>query len=242
MEIFMNEYLDNCESKRHLINKILQQRNFLYDEVEMTLEDECYLECFERDTVARKNYYTAKKLLINGCTAYALRAYSISGEYTKLGGLVHNLKYNKFNNQIKENLDELMSLSYLNIRFLLPNTDFYLIPAPSFGENSVLTKKLPYMFTEFIRSEFIGAEFRNDLVHKKINFTSKTLKIGTELPDDCIVSDFFPCDKPIVVIDDLYGEGATARAIVRAIKSVGNNNEIIFISLTYNKYGGIKQL
>lgn len=56
---------------------------------------------------------------------------------------------------------------------------------------------------------------------------------------DYIAGNLNPEDQKVLLIDDLFGEGNTARYTILALKKKNPNIFVRFISLTKNQYGGI---
>ncbi|MGF2994079.1 hypothetical protein [Lactococcus lactis] len=247
MEIIINEFADEYTDEIHLLNKLKWSRNHVDGVKALTnIDIEFYNTHIQSPDF--KTYYTAKTLKIDGCSGYAIMQYknAPSGAdescYSKIGWNIHQLKYHYDDIDADSAIIELFNLVEYNINLILSYegiNDFYLIPAPSFTTD--FTKKVPYLFTDFFNNNSPQAELSWYHVFKTQDLRAKVMNRGEEFPSGVFISNTFSDEKPIVIIDDLYGEGATARAVVSAIRNEGNKNKIIFISLTYNGFGGIKK-
>ncbi len=247
MEVTINEFTGEYNDNNHLINKLKRSREYVDGSKVLTdIDWDFYSTHIQSPFI--KTYYTAKTLKIDDFRGYAIMQYKKDPSginescYSKIGWNIHQLKYHFDDIDADSAINELFNLVEYNINLILSYegiNDFYLIPAPSFTTD--FTKKVPYLFTDFFNSNSPQAELSWYHVFKTQDLRAKVMNRGEEFPSGVFISNTFSDEKPIVIIDDLYGEGATARAVVSAIRNEGNKNKIIFISLTYNGFGGIKK-
>lgn len=251
MEVTINEFAGEYNDNNHLINKLKRSRKYVDGDNHLTDIDWGFYSTHIHSPFIN-TYYTAKTLKIDGCRGYAIMRYKIdpSGTdescFSEIGWNIHQLKYHFDDIDANLAINELVNLVEYNINLILSYeriNNFYIIPAPSFIRvDTDVNRKVPYLFTEHLNSKFPQSQLRQFDVFKTQDLQSKTMKRGESFPPGTFGSKLFPYyNVPIVIIDDLYGEGATARAVVSAIRKAGNRNKIIFISLTYNGFGGIKK-
>lgn len=81
-------------------------------------------------------------------------------------------------------------------------------------------------------------EYRNSLI-KHSHVESKSRMAGSELPEGEITCSQGFVGQSVLLIDDTYGEGATARACIKALKGAGAGR-IFLLTLCKNMFGGIK--
>lgn len=74
---------------------------------------------------------------------------------------------------------------------------------------------------------------------KHSSVESKSRTAGTELPEGEITCNQGFDAKNVLLIDDTYGEGATARACIKALRGAGVEN-VFLLTLCRNMYGGVK--
>ena len=113
------------------------------------------------------------------------------------------------------------------------NHDLLVIPAPS----SVYRKVQPVDLLARLISEN-RFEYDNPLT-KRSRVESKNRQRGMELDPNDISCRNSVDGRTILLVDDTYGEGATLRACIRALRSMGAR-DIFFMSLGKNTFGGMK--
>jgi len=250
--ITINDYYKEYSDYNHVKNAVLRQREILFSDKTLSIADNSFLFRIHSNKGNPINYYTPKEFLLESTDCYALYPYRVNGgdgnnSYSKIGLIINELKYSKnlTDEEINAKLSQLCELISATIQAILSvvSGSFYLIPAPSFKlDDESLSKKVPYRVTTYLSESNIlpGAILDQKSVQKVSNVFAKTMaKDGKEFSDEDFGAKEFPTVYPIVIIDDLYGQGNTARAVIKAIRKNNKRNKIIFISLTYNKFGGI---
>ena len=175
----------------------------------------------------------------------ALQAYSESVSsgrervYSSLGALVHMIKYDariddalrvKIISEIVNRINECGIVEQV-IDDSLQNIT--IVPAPSSKKRKVQPVTLLAQLISKSGYEFI------DALTKKSSIESKNRQSGTELDlDDVTCSDDIS-GKTVLLIDDTYGEGATLRACIHALRGKGAR-KVYFLSLCKNIFGGMK--
>ncbi len=160
--------------------------------------------------------------------------------YSSLGILIHQIKYNSYADDLMkaEMISEIATrIAECGIVEQLtggaPSHELLIVPAPS----SKWRKTQPVeLLARFIAEA--GYRYENALT-KRSAVESKSRPRGAELePGDvrCIKN---MQGASILLIDDTYGEGATLRACIRALKKSGAQ-KIYFLSICKNTYGGMK--
>lgn len=158
-----------------------------------------------------------------------------------LGHCVHTLKYDgRATEELRRNIvDEIARrlTECMVVERLLGEHDgenVIVVPAPSSVKRAVQPVNL--LSKKISGNRF---DYREALV-KRSRIESKNRAKGAELESGEI-----SCDKALVVgkdillVDDTYGEGATLRACIRALKDSGAN-DVYYLSLCKNIYGGMK--
>jgi len=171
--------------------------------------------------------------------AFALDWYKDDTRYTDIGSAVHDIKYKYIlsdsltNEQMEDDLEFLAEK-------LLPFTDDIdlILPVPSFNpkyeNNPKGDLKIMYMLADRLSSK----EKKVDCsVLKKMS--SSQAKDSQLNESDYIAEQLSPEVSKVLLIDDLFGEGNTAKYTILALKEKNPNIFVRFISLTKNQYGGI---
>jgi predicted amidophosphoribosyltransferase len=78
-----------------------------------------------------------------------------------------------------------------------------------------------------------------EALRKTTSTESKTMERGGEYGEGDFACDYALEGYSVLLIDDTYGEGATLKACIRALKNSGAG-AIYFLSLCKNTKGGIK--
>ena len=177
---------------------------------------------------------------------FALQPYSEvpfgqnSKTYSSLGMLIHQIKYGSY-------ADDLMKaemISEIATRIVecgiieqltgyTPSHEFTVVPAPSSKHRTVQPVEL---LAKFIAEA--GYKYEKALT-KKTAVESKYRPRGAELEPGDVRCTKNVQGASILLIDDTYGEGATLRACIRALKEKGAQ-KIYFLSICKNTYGGMK--
>lgn len=172
--------------------------------------------------------------------AFALDWYRDDDKYTDIGQTVYNIKYVLIPNhqltvkELNEELDYLASA-------LLPFTEGIdmILPVPSFNpqhyNNPDGDLKMMYMLADRL-GEISGKNVGFSILEKCSEKQAK----DSRLRSSDYVSKRLPNHvRNVLLIDDLFGEGNTAKYTVSALKKMNPDVLVRFISLTKNKYGGI---
>jgi hypothetical protein len=173
--------------------------------------------------------------------AGAISWYKNNYKYTAIGKLVYELKYGNFSNdERQQKINELATFvsCYVNIiKRYLKASSILLVAMPSYKPLGKF--KIPYGIVSKISNDNIVD--CSDYVKKTKDFQAKNIRVSeTATFEGSFVSSAMPQqDAPILLLDDLFGTGRTAKCVTEAIRRK-NNNPIYFLSLTANKYGGAK--
>ena len=160
--------------------------------------------------------------------------------YSYFGRCIHEVKYNKEldddakRDMIAEAVKRIRECCVID-RLLQEHSaeDMLITPAPSSVNRKV---KLVYLIAKGIALEHM--EYA-ELLQKHSRTESKNRPQGTELMDGEMTCRASIGGRKVLLVDDTYGEGATLRACIRALKQSGAA-EIYFLSLCRNIYGGMK--
>lgn len=159
--------------------------------------------------------------------------------YSSLGALVHTIKYDaRIDDSLKSNMiaevaNRIWECGVIGQLTGGERRDLVIVPAPSSKRRKV---QPVHLLAQLISEQGYG--FENALT-KRSSIESKSRPSGTELaPGDvrCIRD---VSGKAILLVDDTYGEGATLRACIRALREKGAR-EVYFLSLCKNIFGGMK--
>lgn len=160
--------------------------------------------------------------------------------HSSLGALVHMVKYDTRVDDalridiIKEIVNRIIECGTIEqLTGKHTSRDLIVIPAPS----SKRRKVQPVNLLAKLISEN-GYEF-DDVLTKNSRVESKSRPRGTELAPNEVRCSERVYGRAILLIDDTYGEGATLRACIRALRGKGAR-EIYFLSLCKNIFGGMK--
>lgn len=175
----------------------------------------------------------------------ALQAYSESVSsgrervYSSLGALVHMVKYDARVDDalrvkiISEIVNRINECSIVEQVVDGSPQNITIVPAPSSKKRKVQPVTLLAQLISKSGYEFI------DALTKKSSIESKNRQSGTELDLDDVTCRDDISGKAVLLIDDTYGEGATLRACIRALRGKGAR-EVYFLSLCKNIFGGMK--
>ena len=162
-----------------------------------------------------------------------------SSTYSSLGALVHMIKYdNRIDDDLRTSLIEeiarrISECGVVGQLIGIETQNPIIVPAPSSKKRSL---QPVYLLAQFISEG--GFDFDIALT-KRSSVESKNRQSGTELaPGDVRCNDKV-YGRAVLLIDDTYGEGATLRACIRALREKGAR-EIYFLSLCKNMFGGMK--
>ncbi|SDQ68663.1 phosphoribosyltransferase [Streptococcus equinus] len=170
--------------------------------------------------------------------AFALDWYKDNNEYTDIGWAVHNIKYVYIKNgTLSENCFE---IKYL-VKQLMPFVSDcdVILPIPSFNP------KHEHNPSGELKTMYEIATCLKKVSGRKVDFSilekvSSNQAKDSQLSADDYISNILPSHiKKVLLIDDLFGEGNTAKYTVAALKQKNPNIWVRFVSLTKNKYGGI---
>ena len=174
--------------------------------------------------------------------AFALDWYQDEDGYTKIGNIVHDIKYNFLRNYFsfpeKEKVDYLIDKLVDQLLPFVGDCDV-ILPIPSFNprhkNNPTGDLKIIYMIVTRL-SEVSKVPVNFDILEKTSPNQAKTSLI--------LATDFKSKKLPsyvnrVLLIDDLFGKGTTAKYCIDALKNNNPNIFVRFISLTKNKFGGI---
>ena len=160
--------------------------------------------------------------------------------YSSLGALVHMVKYDDRVGDdlrvdiIRDIVDRIVDCGVIEqLTRWTASYNLTLVPAPSSKRREV---QPVHLLAQLISEN--GYEFETALT-KKSSIESKSRPRGTELNPDDIRCNIDMRGKAVILIDDTYGEGATLRACIRALREKGAR-EIYFLSLCKNIFGGMK--
>ena len=160
--------------------------------------------------------------------------------YSSLGALVHIVKYDdRVDDDLRASIIGDIASRIVECEAIgqltgwTASRNLTLVPAPSSRHRKV---QPVHLLARLIAEN--GYEL-NDALTKKSNIESKSRPRGTELNPDDIRCSMDMHGKTVILIDDTYGEGATLRACIRALKEK-NARKIYFLSLCKNTFGGMK--
>lgn len=173
--------------------------------------------------------------------AFALCAYKFEGEqgfsYTDIGNLVYRLKYCRSSMSDEEIKKMILQLADYLKEY---SVDIDLIlPVPSFNPlhqyNPSGDFKLMYEVADCL-SRLVKKPTNPTILEKKTSAQAKdSILSSSDFSSKSLSSDI----KRVLVIDDLFGSGSTAKMVLSAFKETNPTIFIRFISLTKNMYGGI---
>lgn len=166
--------------------------------------------------------------------------YKSDDGYTEIGQLVHDLKYRYRGNDSKAYVHKAKNLAGRALIFLetrgTPRPEA-VAPVPSFNAWTTINKdgslKIPYI---------VGAALADSLGVKFIIPVEKTTAMQSKdgvLPAGAFRATNAEIPRSVLLLDDLFGSGASARMVSQAIKARHPNSDIDFLTLTRNKFGGI---
>lgn len=159
--------------------------------------------------------------------------------YSSLGALIHMVKYNaNFDDSLKADMigeiaGRIRECGVVERLVGGARSDLVVVPAPS-----TKRRKLQPVF---LLAELVAKgrfEYANPM-SKRSNVESKSRARGAELAPGDVRCNSRMDGKAILLIDDTYGEGATLRACIRALREKGAN-EVYFLSVCKNLFGGMK--
>lgn len=159
---------------------------------------------------------------------------------SSLGTLIHNIKYGAFADDVlmAEMVSEIASRIVQcgiveQLTGCAPGHEFTIVPAPSSKHRKIQPVEL---LAKFLAE--VGYDYENVLT-KRTSIESKSRPRGTELEPGDVRCAKNVQGASILLVDDTYGEGATLRACIRALRASGAR-EVYFLSVCKNIYGGMK--
>ncbi|WP_165046160.1 SEL1-like repeat protein [Adlercreutzia sp. ZJ138] len=161
--------------------------------------------------------------------------------FSFLGECIHILKYNKhIDDQFKRKIVQEISVRIVEcgvIERLVPTracNTITVIPVPSSVKRTL--QPVHELAERIAEHRFT---FANPL-RKRSATESKNRAAGSELaPGEITCNGNDVISRTVLLIDDTYGEGATLRACIHALKENGVH-DIYYLSLCKNLYGGVK--
>ncbi|MFQ7323619.1 MAG: phosphoribosyltransferase [Streptococcus sp.] len=183
-----------------------------------------------------------QKMVPQAEEAVALDWYQDEDGYTEIGNAVHDIKYSYLNNYFScpenEKLNYLIDMLVDQLLPFVSDCDV-ILPIPSFNprhkNNPTGDLKIIYMIaTRLVKLAKYSANFA-------LIVLEKTSLIKQNFTDSChfdFKSKIISQDR-VLLIDDLFGKGTTAKYCIDALKNNNPNIFVRFISLTKNKFGGI---
>ena len=185
-----------------------------------------------------------QKMVPQAEEAVALDWYQDEDGYTEIGNAVHDIKYSYLNNYFScpenEKLNYLIDMLVDQLLPFVSDCDV-ILPIPSFNprhkNNPTGDLKIIYMIVTRL-SEVSKVPVNFDILEKTSPNQAKTSLI--------LATDFKSKKLPsyvnrVLLIDDLFGKGTTAKYCIDALKNNNPNIFVRFISLTKNKFGGIQK-
>ena len=183
-----------------------------------------------------------QKMVPQAEEAVALDWYQDEDGYTEIGNAVHDIKYSYLNNYFScpenEKLNYLIDMLVDQLLPFVSDCDV-ILPIPSFNprhkNNPTGDLTIIYMIVTRL-SEVSKVPVNFDILEKTSPNQAKTSLI--------LATDFKSKKLPsyvnrVLLIDDLFGKGTTAKYCIDALKNNNPNIFVRFISLTKNKFGGI---
>lgn len=174
--------------------------------------------------------------------AFALDWYK-EDKYTSIGQAVHDIKYDYLpkNNLSDDGCRECIDLLVQKLMPFAEDIDI-IMPVPSFNPRYSDNPNGDYKIM------YIVAWYLGQFSHKPVDFSTLKKLSSKQAKDSELLSSDYSCDKlsdtvnKVLLIDDLFGEGNTAKFTVNALKNSNPHVFVKFVSLTKNKYGGIHKL
>lgn len=111
--------------------------------------------------------------------------------------------------------------------------EVFVVPAPS-------SVRRPLQLVHAVAKAIAEGRYKYcEPLRKHTSYESKNRPRGAELAEGEITCEDHFGRKVVLLIDDTYGEGATLRACIRALRKAGAQR-IYFLALCRNTYGGVK--
>ena len=178
--------------------------------------------------------------LTRGFAIHPYRKRRAPATYSYFGRCVHDVKYNNsLNRDMKLRLIEEAALRIREcgvVERLVDKDDLeslIVVPAPSSVNRDL---QLVHTIAGMIAQDgFVYGE----PLEKRTAVESKNREPGSELAEGEIRCKDTLTSRTILLVDDTYGEGATLRACIKALKSAGVE-KIYFLALCKNIFGGMK--
>lgn len=179
---------------------------------------------------------------LNADEAFALSWYKEDNAYTCLGGLVHDIKYKYIKKYMVSDEEASVYLDKIISKLVeYTNGIDLILPIPSYNPRTKSNPngeyKTMYLVAERLSNK-TGIPWDSEIVRKITERQAKSEEINQEDFEASLLPSEFR-DAKILLIDDLYEAGTTARYTVNALKNKNPHIFIRFVSLTKNKYGGM---
>ncbi len=174
-------------------------------------------------------------------------------EYSPLGAVVKKIKYGEKGKQKREDaflgeteVGDIVSRElspYLEVGLRELDLPQYIIvlPVPSYyeGDWEKRNRKHQYKYAAHVASLLEVKSYEN--LKKTTQESSKTAPLNTEYPEGAFkMSPKLRYPNNVLLVDDVYGDGRTLRACIRALKADENVRDIFFLGLVRTRTTGVK--
>ena len=161
---------------------------------------------------------------------------SFTNEYSKLGQMIHDLKYKSSSDFNKRCLirDKLVPI-------ILDRTKYF-----SFWDKSIVIIPMPFSKPRSLQPVFEIAKQLSQMKHKKYddsilhkNSTIEAKTSDEEFADGVFTASYYGPETSVLIIDDTYGRGRSLRAAIRALRKNANIKFIYYLGIVKNRSGGL---
>jgi len=181
------------------------------------------------------------KITAEGLTkGVALEPYTFGSGHSFFGELVHQLKYHHSMSDAQKRTLINQAAAEVKKRAVVEEltrgaSNLLIVPVPSSKDRTV-------QHVYEIAERLAGSKYQYfEALAKTTSTESKTMQRDGEYGEGDFRCDYALEGYSVLLVDDTYGEGATLRACIRALKGSGAG-AIYFLSLCKNTRGGIKHV
>ena len=160
-------------------------------------------------------------------------------EYSALGSLIHEIKYEAKTNSQKESI--INEKLFPEIKSVLDEVGYFddertiVCPMPPTEERDY---QPVYQLAKQIAS-YKHRVYYERLIIKNSNIRAKNLADGEEFEEGSFKAFRLRFDADVVIVDDTYGKGRSLRACIKELRKNPNVKNIFFISIVKNRRGGL---
>lgn len=161
---------------------------------------------------------------------------AFTNTYSKYGEIIHKTKYENIPDSSKKELIDSMLESVFdklkNFNFLYRN--IIVVPMPFTQQRTFQ----PVNYIAHCIATKINRPYNEDILHKNSNVEAK--RVHGEYKKGDFTAEYSGKPVSVLIVDDIYGEGTSLRACIKALKDLPEIRNIYYIGITKTRNNGLK--